>query len=297
MKYWVIALMLSCSLCFAQSGQHVYYDNVVVVVDASGSMAFKMTGTDTTKMDLAKEALSTVLSQVDSNTQIGIVVFGRVNNDWVYPLSLRDDEKLTKAIFSIDTGGGTPLGTYIKKGADALIKQRHAQFGYGTYRLVILTDGEASGGSEQRMMKTYTAEIKRRGIDVDVIGVDMQQDHALKKIVGHRYHSANDPASLLTAAKIVFAEVSKDNPDAVKDFELLEGLDPALASKMLSALSNPQNHPIGTTAPRPKSPPMSSSQGVQDFEPDDSGGGSSGMWTGGIIFVVICGVVLLARKN
>ena len=240
-----LILLMAAPALGQDSTSAVYHDNVVMVVDASGSMGYDWSGTNNAKMPIAKKAMKTVMGTVSENTQIGIVVFGRVSDAWVYPLGPKNNEALERAIDSIGTGGGTPLGTYIKKGGDALVQQRQKQFGYGSYRLLIVTDGAASGGGEERMMKDYTAEIISRGINVDVIGVDMGAEHALAKIVGDNYRAADNPDSLTKAITAVFAEVSKTGDGGAADFELLEGLDPALAKDMIGALAKPQNHPIG----------------------------------------------------
>ena len=84
-------------------------DNVIVVVDASGSMGTPMGGTD--RMSVAREALKQVLGQVPESTHIGVLVFPR--GDWVYPLGSRVEQRLNNAIDSIRSGGGTPLGSYM----------------------------------------------------------------------------------------------------------------------------------------------------------------------------------------
>ncbi len=244
-----IAILLLASPVLGQDRDvtSVYRDNVVMVVDGSGSMNDTWSGTDKRKMDIAKDAMRTVLATVNDNTQIGIVVFNGGRTTWVYPLGPRNDAALAKAIDSIQTGGGTPLGTNIKTGADELIAQRQKQFGYGSYRLLIVTDGQASGGGEEGKMKKYTPEVMARGISVDVIGVDMGEEHALAKIVGPNYRAADNPGALTKAITAVFAEVDrKSADDSAKDFELLQGLDPALAKEMIGALAKPHNHPIGS---------------------------------------------------
>ena len=140
-------------------------DNVIVVVDASGSMGTPMGGAD--RMSVAREALKQVLGQVPESTHIGVLVFPR--GDWVYPLGSRVEQRLNNAIDSIRSGGGTPLGSYMKRGADALLKARKKQFGYGTYRLLVVTDGEAN---DRNLVEGYTPDIISRGITIDVIGVD-----------------------------------------------------------------------------------------------------------------------------
>ena len=139
---WVGLTALSLWLTpLGQAEVHVT-DNVVVVVDASGSMGSPMRGTNTDRMSVAKDALKQVLGQIPSSTHVGVLVFP--NGNWVYPLGLRNDERLNGAIDSITSQGGTPLGEYMKQGADALLEARKKQFGYGTYRLLVVTDGEAN---------------------------------------------------------------------------------------------------------------------------------------------------------
>lgn len=213
-------------------------DNVIVVVDASGSMGTPMGGTD--RMSVAREALKQVLGQVPESTHIGVLVFPR--GDWVYPLGSRVEQRLNTAIDSIRSGGGTPLGSYMKRGADALLKARQKQFGYGTYRLLVVTDGEAN---DRNLVEGYTPDIISRGITIDVIGVDMESEHTLATKV-HTYRSADNPDSLRQAITEVFAEVSSaDTGQTDEDaFELIADLPKQTASEMLKSLSTTGNDPI-----------------------------------------------------
>ena len=213
-------------------------DNVIVVVDASGSMGTPMGGAD--RMSVAREALKQVLGQVPESTHIGVLVFPR--GDWVYPLGSRVEQRLNTAIDSIRSGGGTPLGSYMKRGADALLEARKKQFGYGTYRLLVVTDGEAN---DRNLVEGYTPDIISRGITIDVIGVDMESEHTLATKV-HTYRSADNPDSLRQAITEVFAEVSSaDTGQTDEDaFELIADLPKQTASEMLKSLSTTGNDPI-----------------------------------------------------
>lgn len=300
MKIWIMILLLASPVFGQDVMSAVYHDNVVMVVDGSGSMNDRWSGTDDRKMDIAKVAMKTVLATVNENTQIGIVVFSGGRTTWIYPLGPKNDAALTEAIDNIGCGGGTPLGTNIKTGADALIEQRQKQFGYGSYRLLIVTDGQASGWGEEDKMKEYTPLVIARGINVDVIGVDMGGEHALAKIVGDNYRAADNPASLTKAIKEVFAEVDrKDADDSAKDFELLEGLDPALAKEMIGALAKPQNHPIGTNPPAPQlqrsdaSPSSSASPAANYGDPVNVDTGNRSPWIfGGVVAFVVLAIVV-----
>ncbi|MEN8128372.1 MAG: VWA domain-containing protein, partial [Planctomycetota bacterium] len=89
--------------------QEVYTDNVVIVLDASGSMKEMMKGTRMVKMTAAKQALHQVLQHVPETTHIGLLVFSAANvrDPWVYPLGPRDEDKLKTAINLPRPSGGT----------------------------------------------------------------------------------------------------------------------------------------------------------------------------------------------
>ena len=243
---FVSLLFLICLPALAPAAE-TDRDNVVVVLDASGSMDGSIAGLD--KMTAAKDSLKTVLKQLPDNVNVGILVFPY--DGWVYPLGPKDMARIASAIDRIDSGGGTPLGEYIKKGADALLTQREKQYGYGSYRLLVVTDGEAS---DSRLMERYTPEVTARGINLDVIGVGMGRRHTLAQYA-HTYRSADDPESLKTAVRQAFAEVTAqdDNGVAGQDaFDIIAPLPDDLCQAAIEALSKSGNHPIGEQPPRPR---------------------------------------------
>ncbi len=259
-------------------------DNVVVVVDASGSMGAPMGGS--TRMSVAKEALKQVLEQIPDTTHVGILVFPRGN--WVYPLGPRKESMLAGAIDSIQSGGATPLGDYMKRGADALLKARRKQFGYGTYRLLVVTDGEAN---DRGKVEAFTPDIISRGITIDCIGVEMASRHTLATKV-HSYRNANDPESLRQAISEVFAEVASGDagPGGENAFELIADLPEATASAMLKSLSTSGTQPIGEGPVMRAADPPSPSPA-----PSYSGGTTSSQSTSGeedsplvFLFAALC---------
>ncbi len=245
MTFGPLALVFVAIVAPLFAGAQTYHDNVVIVLDGSGSMGTEMESMDVSRMNAAKDALKRVLVQVPETTYVGLLVFSRVHRSqpWLFPLGPRDESKLVAAIEKVKEGGGTPLGEHMKIGADRLLEERAKQFGYGSYRLLVVTDGEAG---DQDKVEQFTPEILGRGLLVDVIGVDMESDHTLATKV-HSYRRADDPESLSKALAEVFAEVSMSGDDAAaeNEFELLEGLPFEVASVMLSALAAPSNVPIG----------------------------------------------------
>lgn len=223
--------------------------NVVVVLDDSGSMANELRRqSGVSKIQAAKTALKSVLEQLSPEARVGIVLLnGRRQRDrWIVPLGPVDNDDLFLALDQVQARGGTPLGKFMKVAADELLKQRAADY-YGEYRLLIVTDGEATDAS---LVKRYLPDILSRGLTVDVIGVDMSADHSLATKV-HSYRRADDPEALTQALREVFAETSQDSAaDDENDFELLASIPSEIAAAALAALAESGNHAIGQRPPR-----------------------------------------------
>ena len=236
------ALLVSLSLSSLTFGQQV----VVVVLDDSGSMDRRMsTGPrNPRKIEAAKNALLTVLEQLPTDAEIGIVALNGPNGegDWIKPLGPVDRSSLQATIGRITAGGSTPLGEYLKIGTDVLLTHR-ANNKFGDYRLLIVTDGEANDGW---LVDRYLPEILSRGITVDVIGVDMATEHSLATRVDS-YRRADDPQSLTQAIQESLAETTMDgnDPDESAEFELLQGLPDELVVAAIDALCRNNDLPIG----------------------------------------------------
>lgn len=253
---FICLMMIGILLPGSGFAEEVGSNNVIIVLDTSGSMNDFMPGTDIKKMDVAQTALLTVMEKISPDTQVGLIVFRSINlpDDWVYPLAPLDLPRLTQAIRSLSPGGNTPLGYYIKKAADRLLEERKKNFGYGTYRLLIVTDGEAQ---DQNLVDFYTPDVIARGITMDVIGVAMKADHTLATKV-HSYRRADDPEALTQALIEVFAEVggSGDNQEGEDNFKELASIPDGMAQSLLSALTVSGNRPIGASSDDPMNKPL-----------------------------------------
>ncbi|MBU1170662.1 MAG: VWA domain-containing protein [Proteobacteria bacterium] len=279
-------------------GDETALNHVVIVLDASGSMGDVMGSTSMKKMDAAKEALIKVIQQISPDTRVGLLVFSSSNltDDWVYPLAPLDQQRLIQAINLPVPGGKTPLGVYIKKAADRLLAERSKQFGYGTYRLLIVTDGEAQ---DQELVDIYTPDVISRGITMDVIGVSMPEAHTLATHV-HSYRKADDPESLIQALGEVFAEVGSNNTsvEGKEDFTDLASIPDELAQAMLSALATTGNQPIGRNLLGSLAKPLVDTPGKSSQKPltrpskSRSMGGS--IW--GIVMVVIVMSIIISSN-
>lgn len=210
-------------------------ENIVVLLDTSGSMEQQMksvNGKDY-KINVARASLTSALAKLPSDTEIGVLTF----DGWIYNLSPIHQVQLRNAIYNCSVGGGTPLGEYMKKAADALLEHRK-KYHYGKYRLIVVTDGEAN---DEELVEKYLPDIIYRGIEVNAIGVNMDKTHTLATKV-HTYKNANDPNALEKAVLEVFAE-TKSNDNA--DFDYINGLDGSIVVPVLKVLAEPKDYPIG----------------------------------------------------
>ena len=298
---WVWVLMAATAV---QAGQ-----NVVVVLDNSGSMSVAMRSDPrTTKMDAAKQALLVVLEKLPADAKVGIVLLNGNSKpaQWVYALGPVDMPRLRGSVGGIRARGRTPLGACMKAGADALLALRAKDY-YGSYRLLIVTDGKAT---DQPLVERYLPDILMRGIWVDVIGVDMAAEHSLATKVPV-YRRADDPASLEKAVAAVFAESTGDARDADEsDFELIAAVPNEVASAALDALATSGNHPIGQRPPRP-APETTQGQPAQPAMPGPlprtpPSGTWSVLWTMGsvccavglfFVLIVIVGLIAASKRR
>ena len=260
----LVAFFLPLALARAEEKAH---DCIVVVLDGSGSMNDRMSQ-GRSRMDVAKTALMSVLARVPSDTQIGIVVFNGVfggTNDWIVPLGPRDPAMNDK-IDAVRPGGSTPLGEYVKRGADALLAERGRQFNEGRYRLIVVTDGQASDSDIMSRTATETVE---RGIRLDVIGLDMDGTHDLAAMADS-YQPAQNASELDRAlAKVVTIE-SSSNPGQAggDDFALVSALSDDVAPGLIQAVTAPKgNWPIGEGPPKPKASEPDGSDGMPQGSP------------------------------
>lgn len=248
MKQLFFLLAICCNTIFAS-------DNIVVVFDTSGSMADKMSHVDMMKIDVAKNALKEVLTNIPSETNIGLLTF----DGWKYSVSPIDSSKLTAAINACAPGGNTPLYKHIIIGADELLKQREKNGNSGYYKLVVVTDGEAQDENLNFSKNLNNGQIQlgclqdiiSRGIVVDTIALDMSQNHSLKKYINGKYMSGDNQESLTNSLKKSVAEIGTPGQDNLSNeiFSELNQMDDTFLFSVLKSLTITENHPIGTIQP------------------------------------------------
>lgn len=232
-------------------------DFIVIVFDTSGSMDAHMRTAGKRRMEVAQDAMLSVLTKVPDTTRVGILTF----RGWVYDLDKVDRAKMETAIRSCNSGGGTPLYNYIKQGATRLLQERAKQGNVGSYKLLVVTDGEADYGDRtlnddsKRQDGTIKLgvlkDIISRGVVVDTIGLDMSSDHQLKSQINGVYMRGDDPQSIQQSLKKAIAEVGFKGNDKVSEeiFREVGDLPDGFAKAAITGLTEFQNQPIGEQPP------------------------------------------------
>jgi len=178
--------------------------NYYVVFDGSGSMQNRGCSGNVSKFNSAVEALNTFFTDIPDNANVGLLVFDYHGFSERVPLGLDNRPQLRQALQQAQPHGGTPLGQAVEAGYQALTRQAGQQLGYGEYHLVIVTDGEASPGSDPT--KEVNRIIDRTAIVIHTIGYCIGSGHSLNQPGRTLYSTADSAASLSRELQSVLAE-------------------------------------------------------------------------------------------
>lgn len=271
-------------------------DHIVIVFDTSGSMGEHMRTAGKSRMAVAQEALVEVVGKVPPTTKIGILTF----EGWIYDLQTVDRDKITAAIRATRPGGGTPLYKFMKDGADRLLQERAKQLNVGSYKLLVVTDGQAQDDELNKdgtwrdgtFKPGYLKDIINRGIVVDAIGLAMSEDHKLKNQINGFYSKGEDPATLQQGLNKAVAEVGFSGKDSGGEefFAELNQMPEVFVKATITGLTELPNHPIGERAPLRV---LQDGKVVEIPHPDNVAANSGGMGWGWWLLICIGTCVLV----
>lgn len=284
-----LMVMFLSVICQAQPTQtNIYADNIMIVFDASGSMGYAMSQTDSReRLPIAQKALKQVLQKIPDNSNIGLFVFGNIKNDNPVQIGPKDLTRLNSAIDAIRTGGNTPLGAYMQRASNQLLEQRQKNLGYGRYKLLVVTDGEATDGD---LMQKVAREVIRRNLSLEVIGVAMTGNHTLSNTCTV-YRAANDEESLNRAMAAAVAETKAIPASGTNesDFDIIQGLSDEQSRGIIGSLGNTENQPLFEA---PKVVAVDSAPSPSVDSNATSATPSSAASNGPMIIFIVLGVIL-----
>ncbi|MCX7287847.1 MAG: VWA domain-containing protein [Rhodobacterales bacterium] len=182
----------------------------IIVLDASGSMWGQIDGR--AKLEIAREALGTVLGGIDPATEIGLIAYGHREKgscddiELVVPPAAGTGQAIIEAANSMKFLGKTPLTEAVRRAA-AELKSTEAKA-----TVILITDGiETCEGDPCAL----GAELEASGIDftANVVGFGLTEEEGkavacLAENTGGKYIQAADAGSLVEALKttVVVAE-------------------------------------------------------------------------------------------
>ncbi len=171
--------------------------NFYFVMDGSGSMDDGCSGER--KVDAAKRAVRQFMAKVPEDVNLGLYIFDDNGEREVVPLGPKNRSQFLKEVDELSANGGTPLAQAITVATDKLVTQYKKQLGYGEYRLVVVTDGQASD------IPNACVYAAKYNIPIYAIGFCIEGDHPLRAY-SLSYREANNATDLQKSLEETLAE-------------------------------------------------------------------------------------------
>ncbi|WNG17174.1 von Willebrand factor type A domain-containing protein [Cystobacter fuscus] len=151
--------------------------HLVFLVDTSGSMS------QPDKLPLAKEAMKIAVKNLNENDTVALVTYAGGTRDVLPPTAATDLERIYKAIDSLESGGGTAMGSGMELAYKHAVKKASGRV---VSRVVVLTDGDANIGpnlSADTMLRGIEGYVKE-GVTLSTIGFGMgnYRDDLMEKL-------------------------------------------------------------------------------------------------------------------
>lgn len=180
-------------------------ENYYIVLDASGSMAKVVVGQPVQKrITAAKNAIRTFVSGLPKNVNLGLLTFQPTRE--LVKLGPDNHENVLQYLRRITPSGRTPLQNAIQKGSTALEAQAQRQSGYGTYKLIVVTDGRSTDGDPSYLAREI---VDNSPVELHVIGFAVKS-HSLNIPGVTQYVTANSTEELVQA----LTDVTKSEVEA-----------------------------------------------------------------------------------
>jgi len=200
----------------AADGEVSLARNFYFIFDGSGSMGSPPPSAGdqsfSTKLQGAKWAVDRFMEHVPDDVHFGLWVFDSRGSREVVALGPEKRGDFLAAIRATRSGGGTPLAHAIRKGTDQLVAQYKRQLGYGEYRLVVVTDGQADG------IPDAAAYAERFGIPIYTIGFCVGEHHPLREF-SVSYRTANSAEDLKQGLEQAVAESETFDPTVFEELK------------------------------------------------------------------------------
>ncbi|KUF08760.1 vWA domain-containing protein [Pseudoponticoccus marisrubri] len=199
-----------------------FAENNMIVLDMSGSMGESgCAGDHPNRAEAAKAAL---LSWIAANPgdNVGLVSFSADGTRLDFPLGrgAAHAEALVARIEALRADSNTPLLSAMRLAEAQLTRQAVLQGGTGAYRMIVITDGQASDGENPAPVVEGVFANPANMIEIHTIGFCIDGAHSLKDPDRVFYTDANSPDALRAGLDATRGEAADFDPAAL-DFEEL----------------------------------------------------------------------------
>jgi len=197
----------------AQVGAASLTRNFYFIFDGSGSMSEalnKQCKGDRrfgSRLEGAKWAVEQFLPLMPPDVNLGLWVFDAYGNSERVLLGPDNRDTFLAEVQKTRPGGNTPLTESIEQGVNRLVEQRDKQLGYGEFRLIVVTDGEATG----RPLPQAVDYARERHIPIYTIGLCIGEKHELRKY-SVSYRAADSIEALKHGLEETLAETNVFDP-------------------------------------------------------------------------------------
>jgi Ca-activated chloride channel family protein len=197
----------------APGGTAALTRNFYVIFDGSGSMAESLTKQCKgdkrfgSRLEGAKWAIEQFLPLVPPDVNLGLWIFDADGNSERVPLGPGSRAHFLSAVQKTRAGGNTPLTESITQGVNRLAQQRDQQLGYGEFRLIVVTDGQATG----RPLPQAVDYAREQRIPIYTIGLCLGDKHDLRRY-SVSYRAADSIEALKRGLEETLAETSVFDP-------------------------------------------------------------------------------------
>lgn len=178
----------------------------IIILDDSGSMG--------DGIQAAKAAVITNVQSLKESDYVGVYA---LNAGEILPIMTSEDasSQISRAIKYIRSDGNTPLGASLATAYQLIRDEAGYQRGFGTYRIVVTTDGAAS--DEEYLEKMMIDILTSSPVELATIGLGIGPGHILNLPGITTYVSIDNVEDLSAALAQVSAEQTDFQP--ITDFE------------------------------------------------------------------------------
>ncbi|OZG71740.1 hypothetical protein BTA51_19050 [Hahella sp. CCB-MM4] len=209
--------------------EEVGNSNLVFLIDVSGSMQ----GED--RLDLVKQALTSLTYQLRPDDQISIVVYAGAAGVILPPTFAYQKSRIIEALDQLEAGGSTNGGEGIQL-AYSLAQKAYIEGGIN--RIILCTDGDLNVGiTDTNQLKSLVEANRERGISLTTLGFGLgnYNDHLMEQLadIGNGNYAYIDNYSearrvLVDQANSTLMTIAKDvkiqiefNPEVVNEYRLI----------------------------------------------------------------------------